>query len=346
MSESLSKVCQLLRHRGRSDLASLLSRASVDFEWADDDPDSNYARAVVRAAIESYDRLQNLGEDDQKAISAAILDVYPPEDTGKVITRVSYRLDHSSLQEKQDPQIELLQQIDRLRSLMIQVATGGPRINEVNADYRELFERVHGSLRELGIQNPNPYPDLWDWYGKWSSGDLPSYQSRREHIRGLFAPLEQQLREGQTGQGTEALAEPTGWPRVDRALGEIRRRLAEAQSEEQFQTVGVLCRETLISLAQTVYAPERHPATDGTTPGKADAKRMLDAYLAAELRGQQNEAARRHAKASLELANALQHKRTAKFREAALCTEATASVINIIAIVSGLRDPESGPASG
>jgi hypothetical protein len=35
----------------------------------------------------------------------------------------------------------------------------------------------------------------------------------------------------------------------------------------------------------------------------------------------------------------LQHKRTADFRHAALCAEATAAVINLVAIVSGQRDP-------
>jgi hypothetical protein len=35
----------------------------------------------------------------------------------------------------------------------------------------------------------------------------------------------------------------------------------------------------------------------------------------------------------------LQHKRTATFRHAALCAEATVAVINLVAIVSGQRDP-------
>ena len=37
--------------------------------------------------------------------------------------------------------------------------------------------------------------------------------------------------------------EATGWEKVDRTVGEIRRRLAEAQTAEQFQAVGLLCRE-------------------------------------------------------------------------------------------------------
>jgi len=346
---SLSLVSKLLRYRGRSDLACLLDRASIEFDESDTYGSfycSRLTTAVIHAPIAAHDQLRSLSEDDQNAILHALLEIWPPEPYAMEISGVVYRIDPSSLEEQQNCRPELLQQIEHQRGLMIQVATGGPRIKDVNPEYRELHERVAGALRELGIPNPNPYRDLWDWYGKWSSGDLPSYQSRREYIRGLFAPLEQQLSEGHSGAAAEVLAEPTGWPRVDRALGEARRLLAEASSEEQFQAVGLFCRETLISLAQAVYDPEKHPPTDDKTPSETDGKRMLDAYLAVELRGRENEAGRKHAKASLDLANALQHKRTATFREAALCVEATASVINIIAITSGRRDPESaGPAA-
>jgi len=65
---------------------------------------------------------------------------------------------------------------------------------------------------------------------------------------------------------------------------------------------------------------------------------MLDGYLAVELPGAANEEIRHHAKAALSLANALTHERTADFRTAALCAEATVSVVNMIAIISGRRD--------
>jgi hypothetical protein len=65
---------------------------------------------------------------------------------------------------------------------------------------------------------------------------------------------------------------------------------------------------------------------------------MIEAYINKELAGSTNEASRRHAKAALDLANDLQHKRTAHFRQAALCAEATNSVMNLIAIISGRRD--------
>jgi hypothetical protein len=65
---------------------------------------------------------------------------------------------------------------------------------------------------------------------------------------------------------------------------------------------------------------------------------MLDAYLSVELAGGDHAAARKHAKAAFDLANELQHKRTAIFRDAAPCAEAALSVIRIVAIVSGRRE--------
>lgn len=115
----------------------------------------------------------------------------------------------------------------------------------------------------------------------------------------------------------------------------------QAQTEEQFQAVGLLCRETLISVAQVVYDASRHPSADGTMPSDTDAKRMLDAYVAVELAGGPNEGVRKHAKAALALANDIQRHRTAEYRQAALCAEATISLVNIIAIISGRRDRAS-----
>ena len=230
-------------------------------------------------------------------------------------------------------------ELDHLRNIMISVATGGRRIDAVNADYRDRYARLSAQLRARGIQNPIPYADLWDWYGKWSSGDLPTYASRRQYIRGLFRPLETRLREGSPGRGVEVFAGPTGWPRVDRTIGEARSRLETASAAEQFQAVGLLCREALISLAQTVFDPDRHPPIDDRAVSQTDAKRMLERYLAVEVSGSSNACSRKSARASLDLANEVQHQRSADFRKAALCAEATASVINIIAILAGVRDP-------
>jgi hypothetical protein len=125
------------------------------------------------------------------------------------------------------------------------------------------------------------------------------------------------------------------WNRVERSLGEAKEKLEQATAEEQFQGVGLLCREILISLAQVVYDPSLHPPDDGPQPSKTDAKGMLGAYLKYELQGATHEGARKFIRAAFDLTNELQHRRTASFRDAALCIEATNAVVRAIDLVSG-----------
>ncbi|SMH29778.1 hypothetical protein [Mesorhizobium australicum] len=141
----------------------------------------------------------------------------------------------------------------------------------------------------------------------------------------------------QSARRVAVFEEPTGWQKVDRQLQEMRARLDAADTEEQYQAVGLLCREVLISVAQEVYDPSRHAPIDDKTPSDTDAKRMLEAIFEEELKGSSNEEARAHAKAAVRLALALQHKRLADFRTAALCAEGTWSVVNMLAIIAGRR---------
>ncbi len=139
------------------------------------------------------------------------------------------------------------------------------------------------------------------------------------------------------GERATAFEEPTGWPKVDRQIQHARSSLRQADSEEEYQSVGLVCREALISAAQATYIREKYPPLDNVEPSEGDAARMIAAIIAVELGGSANEEARAHAKAALKLALALQHDRTADFRTAALCSEATFSVVNILAILTGRR---------
>jgi hypothetical protein len=234
---------------------------------------------------------------------------------------------------------ELIEEVEAQRSLMVAVATGGPRIDDVNTRYVQRREAIRLELNQRALQDPNPYRDLWAWYAKWSSGDLPSYASRRTYLAELYGPLLDRLQSGPAAGGEQLFGEPTGWARVDRTLSDMRQLLEQARSEEQCQAVGLFCRELLISVSQAVYEPTRHPTLDGVKASETDAKRMLEAYFAVELSGGANEVSRKYARASFDLANELQHRRTATFRQAAMCAQATAAVVNLVAIVSGRRDP-------
>jgi hypothetical protein len=56
---------------------------------------------------------------------------------------------------------DLLKVLDELRNTMVAVATGGPRIPEVNDQFRQTYALVAAALARRGIENPLLYGDLW-----------------------------------------------------------------------------------------------------------------------------------------------------------------------------------------
>jgi hypothetical protein len=234
---------------------------------------------------------------------------------------------------------EAMSLLEQEREDMQAVSTGEARIQDLNTRYKERRVQIARGLRLLGVSDPNLHSDLWAWHGKWSNGDLPTYRSRREYLRDLFTPIVESLQQRANGGSASPRHEPTGWPRVDRDLDRMRFGLETAQSELEFQQVGLACREILISVGQAVFDPSRHALADGVAPSSTDAYRMIEAYFAHELSGSSHEAIRSHAKSACKLAVDLQHRRTADRRSALLCAEATRTVVNLAAVVSGhLRD--------
>ena len=133
---------------------------------------------------------------------------------------------------------------------------------------------------------------------------------------------------------------PSGWELVDRTMGKIRGQLATASVEEDFQQVGHLCREALISLAQAVFDPERHPplGSDDANHSSADVKRMMDRYLAAECSGPHNKEFRKCVRSAFDLANIAQHDWRSTYRDAAFCAQATLNTVALVEVMSGKRD--------
>lgn len=233
----------------------------------------------------------------------------------------------------------LIHQLNYLKNTMTSVATGGQRIQDVNAEYQRAYIQTSAELRALGIRNENVYSDLWEWYGKWSA-DMPTYQQRRAYVVDLFRDMIAQVEGHLVPAALEV--ELTGWDRIERSVGEIKYKLNEATTEERCQAIGLYCRETIISLAQQVFITERHPSLDGTNISRTDAKRMLDAYFAVELAGGYNEVLRTHARAVNGLSNELTHRRTATRKQAKLCASATISLVHLIRIMEEEEQDDQG----
>ncbi len=346
----ISTLLEMFRFEKETVESIILSEGKANLEFTAYDnwnSGTDIYTIFIELPLETYSALEPSLKSDEKIIHKKlepILRKYPNEWVDKVVITPALTTRPDINKNEQDPYatsiVELVNLLESIRNILISVATGGERIQAVNDKYKDKFELIDSALKERGIENSINFSDLWEWYGKWKSGELPTYQSRREYISGLFTPLIRQLKQSHQVHGKQIFTEPTGWNRIDRSIGEIKLRLEQAQNEEQFQAIGLLCRETLISLAQAVFDPSKHKSLDGVEPSNTDANRMLDSYLSEELAGNTNEAARKHAKASLSLSNDLTHKRTAHFRQAALCAESTFSVVNIVAILFGRRDPK------
>jgi len=329
--EDIKRAVEFLKYLGRNDLAELLKYSTYELTTVEVWHDIEVSAVRLYAPPVFAEALSGLSDADQKRIAEAVAS------DGRTFKDAPERLlVETSDNEQLSDTDRILPEVINQKNVMIQVATGERRIDDVNDYYRARRRRIASALSSLGIEDPNPHADLWDWYQKWKA-DFPTYAERRNYVNSMYNPIIDRLLEAPLPPVPER--EPTGWDRVDRAIEKARTRLITAEDEEDFQEVGLLCREIIISLAQAVYDPEEHSSPDGVEPSRTDAKRMISAFLLDSAPGGTNEELRRHVRSSLSLAVSLQHRRTASFRDAALCVEATSSVVNIIAILAGRRDP-------
>ena len=230
---------------------------------------------------------------------------------------------------------QLRKDLDALKDIMISVATGGERIQNVDARYKTLHNYIISRCKKLNINYDNDFAGLWDWYARWSN-DFPHYQERRQFINQLLAPtFDAFVSDNTTPSISTPIVELSDWDRINRTVIKIKQSSSVAKNEEDFQQIGLLCREVIISLAQAVYNPDIHGAKDdkGVDIGKTDAVRMIGNYINVRLAGSSNEELRVYAKATNKLANLLTHKRDADKQDMLLSVSATMALINFIGIL-------------
>lgn len=230
---------------------------------------------------------------------------------------------------------QMKKDLESIQDILVSVSTGGPRFQEVESQYKSLHSSFLKRCKQLNIVYNNNFDGLWQWYGRYRA-ELPTYQSRREFVGNLLAPTFEAFNDNNT---TPAIATPivelNDWDRINRAVIKIKQSSNVAKNEEDFQQIGLLCRETIISLAQVVYNPEIHGAKDekGVEIGKTDAVRMIGNYINVRLAGSSNEELRAYAKTTNKLTNLLTHKRDAVKQDMLLSVSATIALINFIGIL-------------
>lgn len=224
-AEVTARCPQVPRSLQRYDLSLLLAQCTV--ELAEIEIDNGYFQdlidqATVEAPSPIDDGLRQLPPRDRKRIAEAIATTYPNLNAPEGIVV------HTTGAVAQVGAANLLAEMLIHREMMIAVATGGPRIQEVDDYYRAREARIRETVSP-GVTYDNPHPDLWAWHQHWSA-NLPSYKDRRFYVRQIFAPAIEAIskRPSLPSEPREA----TGWERVDRALSKARAQLETASAEE------------------------------------------------------------------------------------------------------------------
>lgn len=331
---SLDKPIGYLERHGRPVLGALLDHAeSHIFIEPTDGPFSLASVEVIivkLVAPQPYaDVLQALSPTEQQRIVEAIYRTDP--DLENLPADADVLLIEASANEVPYSITSLVADVISRRDLMIAVATGGPQIDDVDENYRSSCNRIRSYLKSLGLRDPVQFYSLWEWYKYWSE-NLQTWAERRTYVTQLHDPFIEEI-VSRRASSMAMRRPPTGWERVDRTMLKARNQLDRAEHEEDFQQIGLLCREILISLAQAVFDPAEHESLDGVEPSDTDARRMLEGYIGSKLLGKSNEELRKYAKSALSLASALVHRRTADRVQASLCVEATSSTCHVIRIL-------------
>ncbi len=334
-------VSELLKADKENELFEILSNSEVNVEETGYDNWNGgtyfftiYLNADVESFVKIRDRIEKIEADLLSRFEIATKGFESEVVSNiRIVPKAQPKIDWSRISGLSTKE-NLIKDVEYLKNVMTSVSTGGQRIQEVDEEYQQKFNLVNKCLQRLNLQNPNPFKGLWDWYGKWSS-EFSTYRERRAFIREMYNSLIQTLEENEEPEMISITIDLTDWERIERSIQEIKTRQSDAKKEEQFQVVGLLCRETIITLAQAVFNAEKHPILDNVKVSKTDAKRMLEAYIAVELAGSSNKILRSYARATLDLANVLTHKRTATKKDAALCSTATLSLINFIGTIEG-----------
>lgn len=93
--------------------------------------------------------------------------------------------------------IGLKKDITKIETVMEDVSTGEHTYQECDEVYKQLLFSINSKIHKfkkqgLNIPHLNTYESLKDFYAYWKV-NLKTYQSRREHIRSLYGPMEKKI---------------------------------------------------------------------------------------------------------------------------------------------------------
>lgn len=236
---------------------------------------------------------------------------------------------------------DLVALLERQRTILIEVATG-TAIQTHNDEYVENRRQIVAGLARLQqIDDPFPWRDLWAWYGFYKD-DCPTYQSRRDLIHERADPvlnsLEQRLAGGVTDWGGSVDDASGGWSDLEIRVDGLKGELDSAVTHDDLQDVGRRSREIIIDLANLLFDDWMVPE-GSEVPGRSDAKRRIEYFLAEALPGEPNSTLRGLIRAAYSLNQTVTHSNSISSVDAFAAAQATVLLVRVLRRVWDAWEP-------
>lgn len=218
-------------------------------------------------------------------------------------------------------------------------ATEGEQIDQ--EDSVVVLRALRAVLTRLGVTTFDPpFRDFATFRRYWQRAGLTgsgSWDARRTYLYELFEPLHQILAEREAGSIDSTLAtaisprKATGWARVDEEISELRRHFETASTQQDYSNIGNDCVAVLEALSGVVYDHARHGRRDEDEPPVSKTKDRFDRYIEVELHGPSNAELRKLARATIEVAQAVKHRRDTTTRtDAGISGDAVILLANLL----------------
>jgi hypothetical protein len=219
-----------------------------------------------------------------------------------------------------------------------QYASYGTDSNQTITDSgsREAMRTLRAVTSRLDVPFEPPFRDFPSFRSYWGShGGYGSWAARRAMVNELFGPLHEEL-ERREESVLRDLVEPissregTGWPTVDLEVAELRRHFHTATTPQDYRNIGNDVIAVLEALSAAAYDRSRHLTEGETEPKVADTKNRLARIVEVDFKTQGGAELRRHARSTIDLAQAVKHNPSGTRTQAGIAADAAIQLANMI----------------
>jgi hypothetical protein len=205
-----------------------------------------------------------------------------------------------------------------------------------DAGSREAMRALRAVTSRLNVPFEPPFRDFPSFRAYWGShGGYGSWAARRAMVSEFFGPLHEEL-ERREESVLRDLVQPispgkvTGWPSVDLEIAELRRHFHTATTAQDYRNIGNDVTAVLEALSAAAYDRSRHLFDGETEPKVADTKNRLTRIVEVDCKTQGGAELRRHARSTIELAQAVKHNPSGARTQAGIAADAAIQLANMI----------------